>query len=78
MVRSCQLTIYIMDLRPGSLVSTRNHIPRNLKMAERFSRSPHAHARKRRPAHIEPVDARLDLRIVLKFYGQCGIFIVQE
>jgi hypothetical protein len=30
-----------------------------------------AHARKRRPAHIEPADARLDLRIVLEFYGQC-------
>ena len=30
-----------------------------------------AHARKRRPARIEPADARLDLRIVLEFYGQC-------
>jgi hypothetical protein len=54
-----------MDLRPGFLVNTRNHIPRNLKTAQRFSRSPLAHARKRRLAHIEPVDARLDLRIVL-------------
>jgi hypothetical protein len=66
-----QLMIYIMDLRPSSFSTflsqyQESYFKELKKMAQRFpsSPSPLVRARKRRPAHIEPTDARLDLRIV--------------